>query len=71
MGTRKSKRQTKRKTSHERPPVDANEDLSVWSKAELIQELKGIDIEVPADLCKPIILNYSTVTFNPSKRRQS
>ncbi|CAC5377094.1 unnamed protein product [Mytilus coruscus] len=70
MATKKSKRQTKREIPYERPPVDANEDPFTWSKTKLIQELKGIDIEVPADLCKPIILQLFNSNFK-SKRKEA
>ncbi|CAG2237689.1 unnamed protein product [Mytilus edulis] len=66
MATRKSKRQPKRKMPYERPPVDSSEDPSTWSKTKLIQELKGMDIEVPVDLSKPIILQL----FNSNIKRK-
>ncbi|CAC5360687.1 unnamed protein product [Mytilus coruscus] len=70
MATRKSKRQTKRTMHYEQPSVDANEDPSTWSKTKLIQELKGIDIEVPADLSKPITLQLYNSNIK-SKRKEA
>ncbi|CAG2246884.1 unnamed protein product [Mytilus edulis] len=66
MATRKSKRQPKRKMPYERPPVDSSQDPSTWSKTKLIQELNGMDIEVPVDLSKPIILQL----FNSNIKRK-
>ncbi|VDI69171.1 Hypothetical predicted protein [Mytilus galloprovincialis] len=55
---------------YERPPVDSSEDPSKWSKIKLIQELKGMDIEVPVDLSKPIILQLFNSNIK-SKRKEA
>ncbi|CAC5419914.1 unnamed protein product [Mytilus coruscus] len=70
MATRKSKRQTKRTVPYERPPVDANKDPSTRNKTKLIKELKGIDIEVPVDLGKPILLQLFNSNIE-SKRKEA
>ncbi|CAG2232404.1 unnamed protein product [Mytilus edulis] len=46
---------------YERPPVDSSEDPSMWSKTKLIQELKGMDIEVPPILEATVIENEAEV----------
>ena len=56
--------------SYERPPVDTSEDPSTWSKTKLIQELKGMNIEVPVDLSKPIILQLFNSNLK-SKRKEA
>lgn len=56
MATRKSKRQINRKRPYDHSPSSLSEDPTTWDKEKLVQELKGVGIEVPATLSQKVLL---------------